>query len=88
MAQLLRELAALVGGHEFSSQQPHSGLQPSIMESDALFWDAGIHVQTTCIHINKKKIVSRRWWLMPLILTLGRQRQIDLVSLKSAWSTA
>jgi hypothetical protein len=26
-------------GHEFKSQQPHDGSQPSVMRSDALFWD-------------------------------------------------
>jgi hypothetical protein len=25
-------------GPEFSSQQPHGGSQPSVMESDSLFW--------------------------------------------------
>jgi hypothetical protein len=25
-------------GPEFKSQQPHGGSQPSVMESDALFW--------------------------------------------------
>jgi hypothetical protein len=25
-------------GHEFNSQHPHGGSQPSVMESDALFW--------------------------------------------------
>ena len=25
-------------GPEFNSQQPHGGSQPSVMESDALFW--------------------------------------------------
>jgi hypothetical protein len=25
-------------GPEFKSQQPHSGSQPSVMRSDALFW--------------------------------------------------
>jgi hypothetical protein len=25
-------------GPEFKSQQPHGGLQPSVMRSDALFW--------------------------------------------------
>jgi hypothetical protein len=25
-------------GHEFKSQQPHGGSQPSIMRSDALLW--------------------------------------------------
>jgi hypothetical protein len=28
---------------EFNSHKPHSGSQPSIMKSDALFWPAGIH---------------------------------------------
>jgi hypothetical protein len=27
------------GGPEFKSQQPHGGLQPSVMRLDALFWD-------------------------------------------------
>lgn len=54
MAQLLRELAALVGGHEFSSQQPHSGLQPSIMESDALFWPVGVHADRASYACNKE----------------------------------
>ena len=25
-------------GHEFKSQQPHGGLQPSVTRSDPLFW--------------------------------------------------
>jgi hypothetical protein len=25
-------------GHEFKSQQPHGGSEPSVMRSDALFW--------------------------------------------------
>jgi hypothetical protein len=25
-------------GHEFKSQQPHGGSQPSVIRSDALFW--------------------------------------------------
>jgi hypothetical protein len=29
-------------GPEFSSQQPHGGSEPSVMESDALFWYTGI----------------------------------------------
>lgn len=28
-------------GPEFNSQQPYSGLQPSIMKSGTLFWSAG-----------------------------------------------
>jgi len=27
-------------GHEFNSQQPHGGSQPSVMRSGALFWPA------------------------------------------------
>jgi len=32
-------------GHEFNSQQPHGGSQPSIMRSDALYWPGGIYMQ-------------------------------------------
>ena len=35
MAQRLRTLTR---GPEFSSQQPHGGSQPSVIESDALLW--------------------------------------------------
>ena len=35
MAQWLRALASR--GSEFNSQQPHGGLQPSVMGSDALW---------------------------------------------------
>ena len=44
MAQQLRALAACSSrspefrSPEFNSQQPHDGSQPSVMESDALFW--------------------------------------------------
>ena len=38
MAQWLRALTALPRGPEFKSKQPHGGLQPSVMGSDALFW--------------------------------------------------
>ena len=41
MAQWLRDCSSR--GHEFNSQQPHGGLQPSIMRSDALFWHVGVH---------------------------------------------
>jgi len=30
-------------GHEFNSQQPHGGSQPSIMKSGALFWPTCVH---------------------------------------------
>jgi hypothetical protein len=40
--EMVQQVRALTGcssrGPEFNSQQPHSGSQPSIMGSDALFW--------------------------------------------------
>ena len=51
MAQGLRALAALPGP-EFNSQQLHDGSQPSIMESDALFWYADIHADRALIRKN------------------------------------
>ena len=40
--EMVQQVRALTGcssrGPEFNSQQPHSGSQPSIMRSDALFW--------------------------------------------------
>jgi hypothetical protein len=41
-------------GPEFNSQQPHGGSQPSVMESDALFW----YLKTATVYlyiINKSK---------------------------------
>jgi len=38
-------------GPEFNSQQPHSGSQPSVMGSDALFWC--VWRQQQCTHIHK-----------------------------------
>jgi hypothetical protein len=35
-------------GSEFSSQQPHGGLQPSVMESD--FLSSGVCVKTATVH--------------------------------------
>jgi hypothetical protein len=42
-------------GPEFNSQQPHGDSQPSVMESNALFWHEGIYVgrQTIVYIINK-----------------------------------
>lgn len=42
MAQPLM-LATLAEFSELKSWQPHGGLQPSIMGSEALFWPAGIY---------------------------------------------
>jgi hypothetical protein len=38
MAQQLKSTDCSPRGPEFNSQQPHGGSQPSVMESDALFW--------------------------------------------------
>ncbi|EDL88141.1 rCG52355 [Rattus norvegicus] len=38
MAQRLRAPDCSSRGHEFNSQQPHGGSQPSVKRSDALFW--------------------------------------------------
>ncbi|KAH0513092.1 ATP-dependent RNA helicase fal-1 [Microtus ochrogaster] len=43
MAQRLRILAALREVLSSISQQPHGGSQPSVMRSDALFWENYIH---------------------------------------------
>jgi hypothetical protein len=48
MACQLRALTALTVSPEFNSQQPHGGLQPSVMGSDALFWC----VRRQCAHIH------------------------------------
>ena len=40
-------------GPEFNSQQPHGGLQPSVMRSGALFWHASIHGRNVVDIINK-----------------------------------
>ena len=51
MAQQLRTLSDPPEGPKFNFQQPHGGLQPSVMGSDALFWCAWRQWQ--CTHINK-----------------------------------
>ena len=40
-------------GHEFNSQQPHGGSQPSVMRTSALSWLAGINAGNTVYLINK-----------------------------------
>jgi hypothetical protein len=40
-------------GPEFNSQQPHGASQPSIMGSDALFWNEAVHAGRPLIYINK-----------------------------------
>jgi hypothetical protein len=46
MAQQLR-------GHEFKSQQPHGGSQPSVMRSDALFWSVRRQYLQSVLTYNK-----------------------------------
>ena len=38
-------------GPEFNFQQPHGGSQPSLVESDALFWHKVIHADRVLIYI-------------------------------------
>jgi hypothetical protein len=38
-------------GPEFKSQQPHGGLQPSVMRSDALFWCSYLHIIIQSINL-------------------------------------
>jgi len=38
MSQWLRAPDCSSRGHEFNSQQPHLGSQPSVKRSGALFW--------------------------------------------------
>jgi hypothetical protein len=54
MAQRLR------GGSEFNSQHPHSGLQPSIMGSVALFWHTSDHADRILIFIFKKENIKHK----------------------------
>ena len=58
---MVKSTACSLRGHEFSSQQPHGGLQPSTMSSDALFWQAGIHADRALIYkIDKSYIYISR----------------------------
>ena len=45
--EMVKSIAYSSKGPEFNSQQPHGGLQPSIMRFGALFWQAGIYVGRT-----------------------------------------
>jgi hypothetical protein len=38
-------------GLELNSQKSHGGLQPSIMNSDILFWNAGVHADRALVYI-------------------------------------
>jgi hypothetical protein len=49
MAQLVRATDCSSKGLKFKSQQPHGGLQPSVMRSDALFWCVWRQLQCTYI---------------------------------------
>jgi hypothetical protein len=55
---MAQRLTALTGcsfrGPEFISQQPHGGSQPSVMGSDAIFWDVPhMHTEYSCT-LNKQ----------------------------------
>jgi hypothetical protein len=45
-------------GPEFKSQQPHSGSQPSVMRSDALFWC--LKIATVYSHIINKSLKKEK----------------------------
>jgi len=47
-------------GPEFNSQQPHGGLQPSVMGSNALFWCVWRQEQYTHIHKINKSLKKER----------------------------
>jgi hypothetical protein len=47
-------------GPEFNSQQPHDGSQPSITESDALFWHAVVYAAEYSYNKLKKKRKKER----------------------------
>jgi hypothetical protein len=49
MAQRVRAPDCSSEGPEFKSQQPHGGLQPSVVRSDSLFW--GVWRQLWCTYI-------------------------------------
>jgi hypothetical protein len=55
MAQWVKSTDCSSRGPEFNSQQPHGGLQPSVMRSDALYWCVWRQRQQQCIHIYKNK---------------------------------
>jgi len=55
MAHWLRDTDCSSRVPEFNSQQPHGGSQPSVMESDALFWCVWRQLQCTQIIILKKE---------------------------------
>ena len=53
-------------GPEFNSQQPHSGSQPSIRESDVLFCYEGTHANRTFICINNKSFFKMQETLVSI----------------------
>jgi hypothetical protein len=48
-------------GHEFKSQQPHGGSQPSVMRSDALFWSVSEDSYHVFIYNKYIFIIARSW---------------------------
>jgi hypothetical protein len=59
--EMTQRLIVLTGcssrGPEFNSQQPHGGLQPSIMGPDALFW----HIGHMCMYRSYTYILKLSW---------------------------
>ena len=51
-------------GHEFNSQQPHSGSQPSIIGSNAFFWCVSntvfIYILNTHTHTQTNKQTNKK----------------------------
>jgi hypothetical protein len=45
-------------GHEFKSQQPHDGSQPSVMRSDVLFWGVWRQLQ----HASRARVRRKSVW--------------------------
>jgi hypothetical protein len=73
-------------GPEFNSQQPHSGSQPSIIESDVLFCQTGVHANRALIYINKSlkeenHLPFRRGtlWCAGVTEVFGEQYQVRII---------
>jgi hypothetical protein len=55
-------------GPEFNSQQLHGGSQPSVIESNALFWCVRRQLQCTHIHKISKSLKKERKFFLPKLL--------------------
>jgi len=82
-AQWLGALTALHRGPEFNSQQPHGDSQPSVMESDALFWCVWRQLQCTHIHkINKSYLFLPFFLNLPLVTWVWIHKKVVIVNIK------